>query len=289
MTEPRCIVEARASLGESPVWDAASGALYWVDINAGSVHRLGADGEQRAWPLGESVGSIGLREGGGLVVATRTGLHLLDTETGDRVALADPIAGRADLRFNDGRVDRRGRFWAGTVHEKRVRGAGALYRLDPDRTVRAALDGVTVANGIAWSPDDRIMYFADSHERRIDAFDFEADAGTISGRRAFAAFRPEWGVPDGATVDGEGGLWIAGIGGGRVFRFAPDGRLDRTVALPVSQPTSCSFGGPGTATLFVTTGRRGLTDAALRAEPLAGGIFAFEPGVAGLPEPQYRG
>lgn len=281
------VVEAGNQLGESPVWDERAQALWWVDIHGRALHRWRAAHGHDAWPLPEQTACIGLCEGAGLISATRTGFCRLDPATGERSPLAQPLAQARDLRFNDGRCDRRGRFWSGTVHERRSVGTAALYRCDGDGAATMIVDGITVANGIAFSPDDRTMYFADSHAREIYAADFDAASGTLSRRRRFAVFEPQWGMPDGATVDAEGCLWVAAIGGARVLCFEPSGRLARELAMPVSQPTSCQFGGSDLRTLFVTSARMRLDDAALAREPLAGSVFAADVGVVGLPEPRF--
>ena len=281
------VVEAGNLLGESPVWDVRDGALWWVDIHGRSLHRWREGHGHGAWPLSEQTGCIGLCERRGFVCGTRSGFSWFDPVSGERRALSQPLAGAAHVRFNDGRCDPRGRFWSGTVHELREPGGAALHRLSPDGASTCMLDGVTVSNGIAFSPDQRTMYFADSHAREMYAIEFDADSGVIGERRLFVRFERGWGLPDGATVDAEGCVWIAGIEGGRVLRFRPDGRLDRDLALPVSQPTSCSFGGDGLRTMFVTSARMKLDDAALREQPLAGSVFALDVGVAGLPEPRF--
>jgi L-arabinonolactonase len=288
MAQWEVVVEAGNLLGESPVYDERSEALWWVDIHGRSLHRWRAGHGHGAWPLAEQVGCIGLCDGEGLVCGTRTGFAWLDPATGTRRPLAQPLERATDLRFNDGRVDPHGRFWSGTVHERRHVGGAALYRLEGDGRAQRMLDGVTVSNGIAFSPDRRTMYFADSHVREMYAIDFDAATGTLGEKRLFARFAPEWGLPDGATVDSEGCIWIAGIEGGRVLRFTPDGRLEREIRLPVSQPTSCEFGGAGLATLFVTSARMKLDDRALREQPLAGSLFALNVDVRGLPEPRFH-
>lgn len=286
----RCVLAAAATLGESPVWDEEGGVLWWIDIHAPAIHVFSpASGEARSWPYPESLGSIGLRDGTGLVVASRSGFSLFDPADGGIVELARPTDELPDVRFNDGRVDRAGRFWSGTVHERREVGGAALYRLDPDGRAERMHDGVTVSNGIAWSPDDRIMHFADSHTRTVYAFGFDRHTGTIANPRVFARLDEVDGLPDGATVDAEGGYWLACYGGARLMRFAPDGRLDRTVPMPVTNPTSAAFGGADLATLYVTSARQGLDEAALAREPQAGGLFALDVGVAGLPEPRFAG
>lgn len=273
-------------LGESPVWSIKDDALWWVDIHRPAV-LCGTPGSTAAeWLMTGTVGSLGLRRAGGVVLAMRHGFMLMDRDGRTR-KLAQPIASLPGLRFNDGRVDRRGRFWAGTVQENRVPGEAGLYRLAPDGTCRQMVHGVTVSNGLAWSPDGRTMYLACSHERTVYAYEFDLDAGELGARRVFA--RIEHGVPDGATVDSAGCYWLAHFDGGRLTRFDPGGREDRVIAMPVPRPTSCAFGGPGLDTLYVTSARFNLDTPALHAAPLSGSVFAVRPGVAGLPEPEYEG
>jgi sugar lactone lactonase YvrE len=239
-------------------------------------------------PLPEVVGSIALCERGGFLAAMRSGFHAVDPETGTVEQLLDPEADRPENRFNDGRVDRRGRFWAGTMNDVRRDPTGALYRLDADLACTRHREDVIVPNSIAWSPDDRVMYFADTYRHHILVFDFDAAEGRISGERLFA--KPDGpGRPDGSCVDAEGCLWNAEYAGGRIVRWTPDGRIDRVVELPVSQPTCCCFGGSGLDTLFVTSATQRLPPGELAKQPLAGGVFAVRVGVRGLPEARFAG
>ena len=285
---PRLVVEAGNLLGESPVWDPRAQALWWVDIHGRTLHRYREGHGHGAWPLSEPTACIGLCEGAGLVCGTRTGFAWFDPATGTREALAQPLAGVRNLRFNDGRCDRAGRFWSGTVNELRDVGSAALYRLDVSGECTRVEGDLTVVNGIAFSPDDRTIYYADSHAKTIYAAAFDVARGELGDRRRFAQFEPAWGMPDGATVDADGFLWSAAIGGSRVLRYSPDGRLDREIMMPVTQPTSCEFGGDDLRTLYVTSARMRLDDAALASQPLAGSLFALDVGVAGLAAPRYR-
>jgi sugar lactone lactonase YvrE len=237
----------------------------------------------------EEVGSFALREQGGLIAALRSGFALIDLERGRIEPLADPEADRPQNRFNDGRCDRQGRFWAGTMNEPRDARSGALYRLDPDRRWQRMADDVMVANGLAFSPDDRVMYWSDSRALTIWAFDLDAASGEIENRRVFARLEPHQGGPDGAAVDAEGGYWSACYRGSRVMRFRPDGTIERKIRLPVSRVTMCAFGGPDLRTLYITSGCGGMSAAELAREPLAGGIFALAVDVQGLPEPRFKG
>ena len=286
--EPRVILEAGNLLGESPVWDERHAALWWVDIHGHRLHRWRAATGHDVFVLAEQTACIGLCEDGRLVCGGRFGFAILDPASGQRTVLEQPLAGTTQLRFNDGRCDRGGRFWSGTVSESRTEGAAALYRLDPDGHVSRRLEGVTVSNGLAFSPDNRSMYFADSHRKEMYVIDFDLASGALGERRRFVQFEADWGMPDGATVDAEGCVWVAGIGGSRVLRFDPTGRLVSQHRMPVTQPTSCQFGGPDLRTLFVTSARMRLGEAELASQPLAGSLFAIEPGVNGLPEPRFR-
>ena len=290
MAKVDCLHPGEHILGESPVWSVAEEALYWVDIQAPAIHRLRpASGEIKTWTLPEQVGSIALRSRGGLVAATKTGFHFFDPATGRLRQIVDPERHMPENRFNDGRCDRAGRFWAGTMHESSHEPVGALYCLEPNLTVRTVQTGISIPNSLAWSPDDRVMYFADSPRRRIWAYDFDVAQGVIWNRRVFVDAADHPGVPDGSTVDAEGCLWNAEHGGSRVCRYTPAGRLDRVLDLPVTQPTCCVFGGPRLETLYITTAREGLGPEQLAEQPLAGAVFAVQPGVSGLPEPGFAG
>ncbi|MDP3415470.1 SMP-30/gluconolactonase/LRE family protein [Falsiroseomonas sp.] len=281
-------VRAEALLGEGPLWH--EGRLHWVDILAPAVHVSDpATGADAVIPVEELVAALAPRRGGGLVAAARSGLRLLDGAGLGRV-LAAPIAEGASLRLNDGKCDRAGRFWVGSLALDSTPDAGALHRIDAEGQVRVMQAGLHVANGIGFSPDDARLYLADSGRRRIDVFDFDLAAGTVANRRPFVIFAEGEGVPDGLTVDAEGGVWVALWDGWRVARYRPDGTLDRAVNLPVPRPTSCAFGGQGLATLFVTSARVRLSAAELAAAPLSGSVFAIETGGArGLPEPSFNG
>nr|WP_249730197.1 SMP-30/gluconolactonase/LRE family protein [Chelatococcus sp. YT9] len=276
-------------MGESPVWSQCEEALYWVDIRAPSVARLDANGVVTRWPLPELAGAVMLRRGGGLVLGLKSGLYAFDTATAALLPLLPVEEGHADNRINDSRCDARGRIWFSTMWDFGRATTGSLYCVGPGVSCKRVLDGLTVPNAICFSPTGDRAYFADSSRGAIECLDLDVDTGEIKGRRPFVPAGVAPGKPDGATVDAEGFVWNARFGAGRLARFSPDGRLDTLVSLPVSNPTSCSFGGPGLRTLFVTTATQGLTPQQREAEPLAGAVLAFEPGVAGLPEPFYAG
>lgn len=290
-TSVSCVLAAGDLLGEGPVWSASEQALYRVDIKRPALHRWSPEsGEVRDWALPADVGSFALRSGGGAVVALRTGLHLMDLDTGAVTPVCDPEEGLPENRFNDGKCDRRGRFWAGTMRDDESAPAGSLYRLDADHTCTRMRSGIICSNGIGWSPDGTTMYYTDTWTRRIDAVEFDPESGALGARRVFARDDvPGDGVPDGLTVDREGGVWSAKWDGWRVVRYAPDGSVDRVVPMPVQRPTSVMFGGPDLGTLYVTSARLGLDAAALRQAPESGGVFAFDPGARGLPEPEFAG
>ena len=290
MSDVDCVVRSRDRLGESPLWAGAERALYWVDSRAPSIRRFDpATGATATRALSEVIGSIGLRSRGGLLLATQSGFHTLDRlEAGEPSALIDPERHLPENRFNDGRCDRRGRFWAGTMNDHRRDPTGSLYRLDPGGACTRIRDDIIVPNSLAWSPDDATMYFADTYREVILAYDFAADEGTISNPRVLVD-RFGGGRPDGSTVDADGCLWNAEYGGARIVRYTPAGKVDRVIPMPVSQPTCCCFGGESLDVLYVTSATQRLTPESLAAEPLAGSVFALRPGVRGLPEPAYGG
>ncbi len=275
------LVASDAQLGEGPVWDSRSSRLVWVDILARRVVLTDVRaGTSEEIPVPLDVGAVAPRAGGGFVAALQDGFWVIGEGAPRRIA---PIPeARPGIRFNDGKCDPAGRFWAGTMAYDQAAGAAALYRLDPDGRVSRVLDGVTISNGLAWSPEGETMYYIDTPTQRIDAFTFLPSTGEITDRRSVVHLAPELGVPDGMTIDAEGGLWVALWGGGAVHRYL-GGRLDRAISLPVSQPTSCAFGGEDLDELYVTSAWDGLSAAERRAEPLAGAVFRIRPGVKGIP------
>ncbi|HYM03607.1 MAG TPA: SMP-30/gluconolactonase/LRE family protein [Stellaceae bacterium] len=276
-------------LGEGPLWDVGEQALYWVDSLGAVLHRHHpASGAYRAWQLPGAIGSLALRERGGAVLALETGLHFFDFDSGEATPIVDPEAGEPRTRFNDGKVDRQGRFLAGTMgREIRDQALGALYRLNPDLSLETLEREVIVSNGPCFSPDGKTFYFADSPRRAIFAFDY--DGGPLRNKHMLIDTAALKTAPDGATVDAEGFIWSALVLSGRIGRFAPDGRLDRVVELPVSFPTSVMFGGASLDIAFITS-ISGPLAGRTPPEPEAGGLFAIHGlGVRGLPEPRFRG
>jgi sugar lactone lactonase YvrE len=281
------VLDAHAGLGEGPLWDARSGALLWVDIMAGLVHRFDpAAGTDVTLAVGQPVGAVVPRAAGGYALAVRDGFAVIDADGSPMRIVARVDGGRPELRMNDGACDSRGRFWAGTMHLHEAPGAGALYRLAPDGHVETMLRDVTVSNGIAWSPDDTVMYYADTATQGVDAFDYDAESGAISNRRRLATIEDGAGSPDGLVVDEEGCIWVALWDGWAVRRYSPDGALQRVVNVPAARVTKPAFGGPALDELYITSAA---PDAADAEQPHAGGIFRVRPGVRGLPANAYAG
>ncbi len=287
-TEAACVLEARASLGECPVWDERAQALYFADIHGPALHRFDpATGAVRRWAMPAKLGSFALdAEGAGAVLALATGFARLDFASGAITPIANPLAGVEDHRFNDGGADPAGRFWAGTMHASGRRAGGKVFCLEGNEA-RAVFDGFFVPNGFAWSPDGARFHLNDS-PRAMFVADYDAASGRAGAPYVFADVSAAPGYPDGMAVDAEGFLWNARWDGGGIARFAPDGRLDRFVEVPVARPTSCAFGGPDLGTLYITSARTGLDEATLARQPLAGGVFALDAGVKGLPARRWR-
>jgi sugar lactone lactonase YvrE len=284
----------RGLLSEGPRWDAEREELLWVDIVGSQLHRatFGTDGllhEAASIQFDRFVGAVAPAAEGGYVLAAGPGFLFADM-SGTVRELAQPEAGRSDVRMNDGACDPQGRFWAGTMAHDESPGAGVLYRLELDGSCTTVLSGLTISNGLGWSPDGTTMYLADSGTGRIDAFDFDGATGEISGRRTIVGVTEAGVAPDGLTVDESGHLWVALWGGGALRHYSPQGSLLSTVPVPVDRPTSCSFGGPDRATLFITTARHGLDELALARQPDAGRVFCVDGlGVGGPPCAPYRG
>ena len=273
-------------LGESPVWDERAGCLYWVDIRLPGIRRLDADsGHVQTWPMPALVGCIALADDGRLLVALPQQIALFDPRTAALVTFVEPPPMPAGHRFNDGRCDRHGRFWVGSMHNLTRAPEGVLYCLE-GKSMRAVRFGICIPNSLAFSPDGRVMYFADSLRYALHAYDYDGASGAIGSERVLATTEPP-GFPDGSTVDAEGFLWNAEFNAARLVRYAPDGRVDRIVPLPVDRPTCCAFGGANLDVLYVTTASQKLTPEELRDQPLAGALLALHTGVRGLPEPRF--
>ncbi len=291
MSEPICVLDGQFDLGESPVWCAREKKLWFVDINTPALHRY--DPISRAidtWSMPESIGCIALTETG-MIAALRSGIYRLDLRAGQREKLAGaPYGNPQEQRFNDGRCDRQGRFYVGTIFEPRGEAGGAFYRLDGRELIRQEIVGpVTTSNALAWSPDGTTMYHADTPTQQVYAYDYDIRDGRISNRRLFIDLRDAGEKPDGAAVDSAGNYWVALYGAGKVAQFSPEGRRLREIRLPVKAPTMPCFGGPDLKTLYITTARQKHTPEELQKMPLAGGIFSVRVDVPGLPEPLFVG
>jgi sugar lactone lactonase YvrE len=277
-------VDAHCLLGESPVWDPRSRRLVWVDIRRGTLHSWApSTSTSEKVVIGHSLSAVALRRSGGYALATRLGFACLEAD-GRFGMLAEVEADVLANRMNDGKCDPRGRFWAGTMADDHAAAAGTLYRLDVDGCVTKALRGVTVSNGLAWSGDERTMYYVDSHTHGLDAYDFDAETGELGTKRRVVDVDPSLGHPDGITVDEDGLIWVALHSGGAVHRYRPDGALDFRLELPVPIVTSCSFGGDDLKDLYITTAMSDDWGA-----EHAGGIFRYECRVAGMPAGWYEG
>ena len=288
--EVELVVPAQAELGECPVWDEAAQELLWVDILQGLVHRYEpATGNSSHLAVGQPIGAVAPRVSGGYVLALRDGFAIVEDADQTAHIVAPVELDAPENRMNDGKCDRAGRFWAGTVSSEADSGAGALYRLDPDYTVTKILEGVTMSNGLAWSPGEDVMYFIDTATQRVDAFDFESVSGRIEHRRPVIEIPVEDGSPDGMTSDVDGNLWIAVYGSSQVRCYAPDGRLEEVVELPVPGVTSCAFGGVDCRDLYITTAPLGVSEAEYRERPGTGGLYRVRPGVKGAPPNSFRG
>lgn len=280
----------RDVLGESIIWDSRDQVLWWVDGIGQFIHRLNpATGVKRSWEMNEEIGSINLRANGGMLVGMRSGIYFFSPETGQLSEVARPDSERPGNRFNDGKVDRHGRFWSGTVEAAAYTPRGRLFRMDADLSVKKVMEGITCINGISFSPDNRLMYMTDSFSCRIDVFDYDTVDGAIYNRRHFADVPLGRGICDGSTVDADGCFWSANMDGWCVTRYDPRGRIDMVINLPVRRVSSLCFGGADLDTLYITTARRRMQDKELAQQPLAGNVLAVRPGVKGLPEPAFAG
>ena len=263
------VVASGDRLGECPIWDERMAVLWWVDIHGQALRRW--DGEEaKTFAMPSPPGSIALRREGGMLVALAGGVYLLGTH--EPQLLVRPAEHDAALRFNDGRCDRAGRFWVGTLEEPDFAAKGVLYRIEPDGRATATRTSIQVPNSLAWSPDGKTMYFADSPRHKIWAFDYDAATGSMRNERIFASPHP--GFPDGSCVDADGCLWNAEWGASRVVRYTAAGKVDRIVEVPALNPSCCCIGGRRMDTLYITT-----ADGA--------GLFAAQPGVSGLAESRF--
>ncbi|MFE1878839.1 SMP-30/gluconolactonase/LRE family protein [Streptomyces diastatochromogenes] len=281
MTAYEVAVPAEATLGEGPTWDPATGRLIWLDILGMRVHTYDpSSGRRTSRTTEQHVGAAKPRAGGGLVLNLRDGVALLDPDDTFRWLHHEPVAGR---RANDAAVAPDGALWAGTMRYDEAAGGGTLTRLTGDGDVRVALPDVTVSNGTGWSPDGRLMYYADTPTRRVDVFDHDAEG--IRNRRTLTEIEEGAGFPDGLTVDAEGCVWVALWDGGAIRRYTPSGDLDRVITLPTPRTTACAFGGPDLTDLYITTARIGLS----APHPMSGSLLVVPGAGKGLPQPAFTG
>jgi len=296
----QCLVDARARVGESPVWDAGGNRLFWVDILGCSLSAVDpASGALRSWALPAAVGAIALcatvdevalcATADEVAVALPNGVHILSLTTGKLRFLVDPEPGMTTNRLNDGKAGPDGAFWVGSMDDRPTKEpVAALYRIAPDGTAERKVDGLLVSNGLAWSADGRTMFHSDSRGPWIDRWSFDPATGALGDRTRIAILTDETGRPDGGATDMEGCYWSCGVSAGCLNRFAPDGTLLQRFPLPVPAPTMCAFGGPDMRSLFVTSLREGLSDDVLMRHPQSGGVFMMRTEVAGVPVGRFQ-
>jgi len=283
-------------VGECPVWHAVESALYWVDIDGHAVHRLHpASGKYSSWRMETEPSAIAVDMDNNLVVATRAGLVYLDTTSGDMEDIAPAPYDPKVMRFNDGRVDPAGRFWIGTLYEPRDQANAEMHVLEGGQLRQAWRGGMTNSNGLAWTPDGKTMFHADTTTHRVDVYDYELESGTPSNKRNLVTFEIDktsgtyGGRPDGAAMDSEGNYWVAMFEGGRILKLSPSGELLQQIELPLRCPTALAFGGPDLRTLYVTSASQGRSKGELAQYPHSGKVLAFPVDVPGIEQPEYRG
>jgi sugar lactone lactonase YvrE len=290
MIEVVCAARRENLLGEGVCWDVAAGRVWWVDIKKSLIEWINPQtGEGGSHLVGARPSALAPRGDGTLLVASDLGLAIFDPRSGGMTQRLELEPDRPWNRTNDGGVDSAGRFWVGTMDDTQARRSGALYRLETDWRVTRVLDGLGIPNTLATSPDGRTLYVADSADEILVAYELDPRTGDLGAARAFADTRGQGGTPDGSAMDAEGFLWNAQWGLWRLVRYAPDGRVDRIVELPVEQPTKCAFGGADLRTLYITSAREGLSEESLALQPLAGSLLAFEPGLQGFAPPAFGG
>ena len=285
-------LDAKTQLGEGSIWDSRIGILWWLDIPGKKLFRFDPKtGENREWAMPLQVGTVVPRKARGLVLAMENGFSFFDPETETFEPIVDPESDIPTNRFNDGKCDPAGRFWAGTMAMKGERqGKGSVYCLYPDQTVQKKISQVSVSNGICWSLDASTLYYIDSPTRRVDAYTFDNETGEISEQRTAIEIPEGTGMPDGMTMDENGNLWVAQWGGYRVACYNPNtGKQEEQIDIPTGSVTSCAFGGDSLETLYVTTASTGFDDEKWQAEPHGGGLFEAQPGVKGIPAFCYEG
>nr|WP_239534261.1 SMP-30/gluconolactonase/LRE family protein [Thalassobacillus pellis] len=284
-------VDARATLGEGPSWDEANRLLYWVDIEGKKVFVYNpAVNENKTIEMDQMVGAIVPRSGNEAVIAMEKGLQFMNTKTGELHPISDPESDIQENRFNDGKCDPEGRFWAGTMSFDAKEGNGSLYCLETDQNITKKIGNVTISNGLAWSPDNRYMYYIDTPTRKVDRYEYDLETGDINNPVTVVEIPEGQGNPDGMTIDAEGNLWIAHWGGARISVWNPEnGELQKIIPVPALNVTSCVFGGDELNELYITTASTGMTEEDLRKYPHAGGLFKLKTTVKGSPTYSYKG
>ncbi len=298
-----CILDCGNHLGEGPIWDVEEGRLYWVD---GTGRRVGKpdmwrldpkSGKVENWTIGRDIGAMALRRNGGAVLAMADGFYFFDFDSQKLELITEIEPDQPRTRLNDGKCDRRGRFFAGGMDDKEEFKMCGLYRLDPDLSVTKVDEGIICSNGPCWSPDDKTFYFADTFQEEFWAYDYDIETGSLSNKRVFARTDKDWGVADGSTVDEEGYLWNAQVIGGELVRYAPDGEVERRIGMPVRNVTSLTFGGPNLDEIYVTSMARvshpavhDLFQVETKPQFCAGALFKVSGlGIRGVPEPRFAG
>lgn len=283
------LTDVASELGEGPVWSEQDRSLYWIDMLNRAVRRHDVAARQTtSVPVSGLISALSLRRDGGLLAGFRNGIATIDPASGVEQKIDIPMD-FARERFNDGKCDRRGRFFIGSMDKTLADPIGGLYRLDADRGFTRVADDVVLSNGLAWSPDDRLLYHCDSRPGRVYKYDYDIATGDVANRRLHIDFSQSEANPDGCTIDAEGCLWIAEVGAWEIGRYDPEGKRIGGIRLPVRRVTSATFGGDDLATLYITTMRYNQTPEQLREQPLAGCVFVAHPGVRGLPEASYAG
>jgi L-arabinonolactonase len=281
-------LKVKNTLGEGIIWDAASACVWWTDIDGSKLYRYQSEDKQLDhWTTPERLGSFALvSDSEFLICGFASGFAYFNPHSGELQWLEKIEQNNPGTRLNDGRADRQGRFWAGSMVESGDRGAGALYCFDQQLQVASKVSGLTISNGLCWSPDSTVMYHTDTPSRRINAYDFDAATGAIANQRCLV--RTEKGCfPDGSSVDAEGYIWNAQWGASQVVRYSPEGEVDFVLPLPVSQPTCVAFGGPRLDRLFVTSATQGFDEQTLSAEPEAGNVLVFQTNISGIADARF--
>lgn len=289
MATAELILDSKSFLGEGPIWDAESGKLWWINIFAGELSCFNpTSGENKTYQMGQQIGTVVLQKSGGVAVALENGFYSFDPETEKLTPICDPESDQSENRFNDGKCDPAGRFWAGTMQKIEEEATGSLYCLEGDGTCHKRETNISISNGIVWSTDASTMYYIDSPTRRIDRFQYDRETGDISDRQTAFELPEGMGYPDGMSIDADDNLWVALWAGWGVAKFNPQtGELLEKLDLPVANVTACAFGGDDLSELFITTAQKGNSDEELANQPLAGSLFHAKTNVTGTLFPKF--